>query len=228
MNMGLIKGLIFDFDGLILDTEEPLFNAWSQIYVQHGVELDVEAWAKCLGSSESQFNPVTHLEGLLERPVDGASLRHSAQFNTDSRILELRPMPGIIKTILTARQKGLKLAVASSSSRSWVAGHLKRLDLYQYFDTILCMEDVPQVKPAPDLFLAALSGLGLKPQEAIVFEDSPNGISAAQTAGIYSIAIPNLVSRQLDLSHANLILNRIDEIPLDELLTAVETAQVLR
>jgi len=126
MNMGLIKGLIFDFDGLILDTEEPLFNAWSQIYVQHGVELDVEAWAKCLGSSESQFNPVTHLEGLLERPVDGASLRHSAQFNTDSRILELRPMPGIIKTILTARQKGLKLAVASSSSRSWVAGHLKR------------------------------------------------------------------------------------------------------
>lgn len=225
--MGLIKGLIFDFDGLILDTEEPLYSAWSQIYTEHGAELDVQAWAKCLGSSDIHFNPVTHLEGLIDRQVDGALLRHTAQSNTDRRILELRPMPGIIKTILTAREMDLKLAVASSSPRSWVAGHLKRLDLYQYFDTIVCMEDVPQVKPAPDLFLAALSGLGLKPQEAVVFEDSPNGITAAQAAGIYCVAIPNLVSRQLDVSHANLILNRIDEIPLEELLSAVETAQVL-
>lgn len=225
--MGLIKGLIFDFDGLILDTEEPLYNAWSQIYNEHGVDLDIDAWATCLGSSESRFSPITHLESLLDRRVDAASLRHTARINTDSRILELKPLPGIIKTLLTGRQMNLKLAVASSSPRSWVAGHLKRLDLYQYFETIICMEDVPEVKPAPDLFLAALSGLGLKPQEAIVFEDSPNGIAAAKTAGIYSVAIPNLVSRQLDLSHANLVLSRIDEIPLEELMNAVETAQVM-
>lgn len=225
--MGLIKGLIFDFDGLILDTEEPLYSAWSKIYTEHGVALDIDAWSKCLGSSEKQFNPISHLEGLLDHRVDADVLRNTARVATDRRILDLEPLPGIVKTLLAARQMGLKLAVASSSSRSWVNGHLKRLDLYHTFDAVICMEDVPEVKPAPDLFLAALSCLGLKPQEATVFEDSPNGITAAQAAGIFSIAIPNTISRELDISHANLVLNRIDEIPLEELLGAIQTAQVM-
>lgn len=224
--MGLIKGLIFDFDGLILDTEEPSFSAWAQIYDEYGVHLDIQAWAGGLGSSEAGFNPVSHLEGLLNKRVDAASLRNTARIVTDHKILELQPLPGVENTIITARQQGLKLAVASSSPRSWVAGHLKRLDLYQYFDCIVCMEDVPEVKPAPDLFLAALSGLGIKPQEALVFEDSPNGITAGRRANIFTIAIPNIVSLQLDLSHANLILNRIDEIPLCGILSAAEKVPV--
>ena len=224
--MGLIKGLIFDFDGLILDTEEPSFSAWVQMYNEYGVNLDIQAWAGGLGSSEAGFNPVTHLEGLLNKRVDAASLRNTARIVTDRKILELQPLPGVEKTILSARQSGLKLAVASSSPRSWVAGHLKRLDLYQYFDCIVCMEDVPEVKPAPDLFLAALSGLGINPQEALIFEDSPNGITAGRRANTFTIAIPNIVSRQLDLLHANLILDRIDEIPLSEILNTAEKVPV--
>ncbi len=224
--MGLIKGLIFDFDGLILDTEEPSYSAWAQIYTDHGVELDINNWAGGLGSSEAGFNPVAHLQGMLNHTVDEAMLRNTARISTDQAIHGLKPLPGILTTLITARQMGLKLAVASSSPRSWVAGHLKRLDLYHFFNYVVCMEDVPQVKPAPDLFLAALSGLGLNSPEAIVFEDSPNGITAARRADIFTVAIPNIVSNRLNTSHANLVLPRIDALPLSELLQNAETAEV--
>ena len=224
--MGLIKGLIFDFDGLILDTEEPSFSAWAQIYTDYGVELDLNRWAGCLGSSEAGFNPVAYLQGMLNQTVDEEMLRNTARINTDRAILELKPLPGILTTLITASQMGLKMAVASSSPRSWVAGHLKRLDLYRFFNFVVCMEDVPEVKPAPDLFQAALFGLGLRSSEAIVFEDSPNGITAARRAGIFTVAIPNLVSSRLDTSHASLVLPRIDAISLPELLHTAETVEV--
>lgn len=220
--IGLIKGLIFDFDGLILDTETPLYDAWKEIYNRYGFDLDLSLWSKTLGSSENEFNPGKFLEGKLNRAVDENTLRSTVRVNTDRAILEEQPLPGIPSTLVQARQMGLKLAVASSSTRSWVAGHLKRLDLYQFFQTIVCSEDVPYVKPAPDLFQSALFGLGLNPQEAIVFEDSPNGITAARRAGIFSVCIPNGISSQYDVSHADLILPQIDAILLTEIIHLAE------
>ena len=104
--MGLIKGLIFDFDGLILDTEEPSYNAWSQLYADHGLELDITAWANGLGSSEAAFNPVAHLQGMLNHTVDEAMLRNTARIITDQAILEQPPLPGVVPTLEAARQAG--------------------------------------------------------------------------------------------------------------------------
>src|SRR3989304_3451634 len=224
--MGLIKGLIFDFDGLILDTEEPSYTAWSQLYADYGLKLDIHAWANGLGASEAAFNPVTHLQGMLNHTVDEAMLRKSARVITDRAILQQPPLQGVIPTLLAARQAGLKMAVASSSPRSWVVGHLKRLDLSGYFEYVVCMEDVPHVKPGPDLYLAALYGLGLNPHEAIAFEDSPNGITAARRAKIFTVGVPNAISSQLNTSHASLWLKRIDAVPLTELLALAEAALV--
>lgn len=224
--MGMIKGLIFDFDGLILDTEAPSYNAWSQLYADYGLVLDINAWANGLGSSEAAFNPVIHLQGMLNHTVDEAMLRKTARVITDRAILQQPPLPGVLPTINAARQAGLKLAVASSSPRAWVIGHLKRLELSSYFDFMVCMEDVPQVKPAPDLYLAALYGLGLSPHEVIAFEDSPNGITAARRAKIFTVGVPNAVSSRLNTSFANLVLPRIDAMPLTELVAVVELAQV--
>lgn len=226
--MSSIKGLIFDFDGLILDTEEPSFNAWSQIYAEFGVRLDVKDWANSLGSSESRFNPVTHLEELVNYPVDAANLRKKARLATDRAISKLQPLPGVENTLLNAVQMGLKLAIASSSPRAWVMGHLNRLDLTRYFNAIVCMEDVPEVKPAPDLFLAALAALGLQAPEAIIFEDSPNGINAGRLAGVFTVAIPNAVSRQLNMPNASLILNQMNDIPLHEIISIAEIVPELK
>ena len=96
--------------------------------------------------------------------------------------------------------------------------HLSRLDLVRYFDFILTSEDVEKVKPQPDLFLLALSKLKISPGEAVVFEDSPNGITAARTAGIYVIAVPNDITRWMDTSHANLEVPSFTEIDLEHLI----------
>lgn len=118
------------------------------------------------------------------------------------------------KTILSVYRLGIRLAIASSSSRPWVTVHLKNLGLLSYFHTICTQEDVPEVKPAPHLFTLALHRLGVHASEAIVVEDSPNGILAAKQAGIFCIAVPNPISSQLDLTGANLILPSLEHLDL--------------
>jgi beta-phosphoglucomutase-like phosphatase (HAD superfamily) len=121
-----------------------------------------------------------------------------------------------------ADRRKLKLAVASSSGRRWVVGHLERLGVAHRFDAIKTADDVERVKPAPDLYLAAVAALGLKPYEAIALEDAPNGLHAAKRAGLFCVAIPNALTGRLPLDHADLRLVSLAHTPLDALLAAVE------
>jgi beta-phosphoglucomutase-like phosphatase (HAD superfamily) len=116
----------------------------------------------------------------------------------------------------------LKLAVASSSESAWVYYHLDRLDLHHFFDVVFTSDDISPAKPDPALYNASLSALQLNPAEAIAFEDSPNGITAARAAGIYCVAIPNQISRSLDLSHASRIIPSLKELPLQQLIEQTE------
>jgi HAD superfamily hydrolase (TIGR01509 family) len=124
--------------------------------------------------------------------------------------------------IAEATHLGIQLAVASSSSRAWVSGHLTRLALSQHFLCIKCRDDVLQAKPDPALYQAALAALGVQPEEAIALEDSPNGILAAKRAGLFCVAVPNLLTRQLPLDHADLQISSLAALPLSELLRAVQ------
>ena len=113
---------------------------------------------------------------------------------------------------------GLNLAIASSSPRSWVTGHLEALGLLDRFRTIRCRDDVVHAKPAPDLYLSALAGLGLRADEAIAIEDSPNGSAAAKAAGLYVIAVPNGVTQQLRFDQADLVLPSLADLDLPDAL----------
>ncbi len=211
-----IKGLIFDFDGLILDTETPVFQSWQEIYGEFTQELKIHDYAQCLGSSELHFNPLTHLETLVGKPIDKTHWR-SIQQKREMELLASQPLlPGVLNFLNLAKQNGFHMGIASSSDRAWVISHLRRFDLEHFFNPIFTADEVHNVKPAPDLFLAALSGLNASPKEAIVFEDSPNGIRAAQTAGIFCVAVPNIISLQLDVSFADYRLLSFEEIdPVD-------------
>lgn len=214
-----IKGLIFDFDGLILETEVPLYEIWQDIYHQHGTDLSLPLYARCLGASLEAFDPLTNLEEVLGGTLPDRE-KVLSQFNEDlhTRIFSQPPIPGVVNTLQSAKRLGLKLAVASSGDVPWVKGHLERLGLTHFFDHIFTRENVERVKPAPDLFIKAQQALGVQPHEAIVFEDSPNGVTAAKAAGIHCVAVPNLLTAQLDLSHADLILQPMDQLPLEGLL----------
>ncbi len=218
----MIRGLIFDFDGLILDTEGPIFQSWQEIFTEHGCELTVVDWADYFGRSPDSFDPCDKLEACLGHPVDRETLHTRQQAREWALIAGESPLPGVVDYIQEAKRIGLRLAVASSSPRSWVQEHLTRLGLLDEFDCIRCGDEVQEAKPAPDLFLAALSCLGLHPEEAIVFEDAPHGITAAKKAGIFCVGVPNHLSRELSFDHADLKVNSLAEIPLAQLLSRVQ------
>lgn len=214
-----LRAIIFDFDGLILETEYPEFAAWSQVYRDHGYELDVKVWVTVIGTffNHTTFDPYRDLQQKLGDRYDEEAIKARRREVARRHLADLVPLPGAEDLIRTAKDAGLKLAVASSSKRSWVEGHLSRYGLLTYFDAVRTSDDVENIKPAPDLYLAALAALELEPTECVVLEDSAYGITAANTAGIYTIAVPNELSSYLDLSHANLKVRSLTELSIPRL-----------
>jgi HAD superfamily hydrolase (TIGR01509 family) len=223
--MNKIKALIFDFDGLILDTETPDYEVWCSIYREHGFELPREEWGKIIGGTGlTEFDAAEHLSLLLERKLDSVSLRDRHRLESHAMTMAQSILPGVIDYLQEAKQLGLKLSIASSSPHSWVDTHAKRLGIFDYFDTVICADDVGvgRTKPNPDLFLLALDRLRVRKNEAIVFEDSPNGVRAARSAGIFVVAVPNSVTSQLSIENANLTLTSLADLPLHDLLDKVQ------
>ncbi|NLX11712.1 MAG: HAD-IA family hydrolase [Chloroflexi bacterium] len=218
----MIEALIFDFDGLIVDTEMPEFIAWQEIYHAHGAELILADWAVSIGTAPEAFDACAHLEAQIGRAVDHAHLNRACKARHIALAAREAPRPGIADYLSEARRLGLKVGLASSSSRRWLVDHLARLSLLDAFDCISCADDVAQVKPDPAVYTGALETLGVAAHSALAFEDSPNGIHAAQAAGIFCVAVPNDLTRHLDLSHADLQLDSLAGWPLVELLAEVE------
>ena len=217
----MIRAIVFDFDGLILDTEEPIYRSWLEVYQAHGEPLPFERWVQIVGSTNEAFHPQKHLENRLGRPLSQDVLERRIGRRTEM-ILAQQLLPGILQHIDAARALGLKLGVASSSTRDWVGGHLDRLGILGRFDCVRCRDDVASAKPAPDLYIAVLDCLGVSASEALAIEDSPNGVVAAKSAGMRCVAIPNTITASLDLSQADLILRSLSALTLPELLERLD------
>jgi HAD superfamily hydrolase (TIGR01509 family) len=213
----MVRALIFDFDGLILDTEEPIYRSWLEVYEEHGHELPFELWIKTVGSTNKAFHPQHHLEERLGRQLPQEVLERRANRRTEL-ILAEQLLPGVVQLIDAARARGLALGVASSSTQDWVRGHLERFGVRDRFDCIRCRDDVTNAKPEPDLYVAVLECLGVAPHEAVAIEDSPNGVTAAKSAGLFCVAVPNRITQTLDLSQADLIIETLAGITLEDLM----------
>jgi HAD superfamily hydrolase (TIGR01509 family) len=217
----MIRAVIFDFDGLILDTEEPVFRSWVEVYEEHGEQLPFERWVEIVGSTTIGFHPQRHLEQLIGRPLPQEVLDRRVGRRTEY-VQAKELLPGVLQHIEEARTLGLKLGVASSSTTDWVKGHLARLGILDRFHCLRCRDDVANAKPAPDLYLAVLECLGVTAAEAFAIEDSPHGITAAKQAGLRCVAIPNTITAGLDLSRADVVLGTLSEVTLSELVTRVD------
>lgn len=220
-----IRALILDFDGLILDTESPMRTSWLEIFEEHGLIVSEEQWASLLGASADPPEAYDLLEEHLGERLDRVAL-HDRRMSRELQLLEFETvLPGVRKLISDARSAGLGLAVASSSERMWVEGLLKQHDLIEPFDAIVCAEDVAHTKPFPDLFLKALEYLEVQPNEAIVFEDSQQGVKAAKSAGIFCVAVPNKVTRCLTFEEADLVVSSIEDYSLPEYVAMPSSAR---
>ena len=219
----MIRAILFDFDGLILDTETAVFQSWQETYREFGVELDLELYAGCVGRGalDSQFHPLEHLEELVGKPLDREAVSAKRKKRNLDLIAAQSALPGVEDYISSAKKLGLHVGLASSSYRTWVVGHLTHLELLDQFETIRTADDVVRAKPDPELYLRALQDLEVSPDEAIAFEDSPNGVAAAVAAGIYTVWVPNSVTRLLPCYGYDLRLGSLAEIPLGELIEGV-------
>jgi beta-phosphoglucomutase-like phosphatase (HAD superfamily) len=196
----MIRALIFDFDGLIVDTESPAFDAWQKLYRDHGLQLAPEVWAQVIGTHEHRFDAMDHLESLHGAPLERKSLNarrveHKLQMTGAQPLL-----PGVVELVQFATERGISLGVASSSSHQWVEENLERRGLLAAFDCIR-----------------------FEAGEAVVFEDSPNGIASAQAAGIFAVAVPNPMTASLNLDAADMRLDSLAALSPDQLLAALES-----
>lgn len=222
-----LKAVLFDFDGLILGTEETQLAAWQEIFREHGAELHLKDWSVCIGTAGA-FDEVTHLERLTGRTVDRTAVR--ADFKSREAVLlaQLKLLPGVLDRLEEAKSGGLRRAIASSSETTWVEPHLARHGIRHYFDAVVVRNERLPAKPKPDIYLAALAALGVAATEAVAFEDSMNGIRAAKAAGIYCVAVPNPVTRDLDLSAADRRVESLSQVSLAELANTVFTGRIDR
>lgn len=213
------RGLLFDFDGLLVDTETPARLVWEELYREHGHELPHEKWATLVGTIGARFDPLGHLQELVGEQLDGEAFdtRRREREYALTDLEELRP--GVEEYFAEAERLGLRTAVVSSSDTNWIERHLGRLGHLGGLDAIVAANgDAERAKPRPDLYLEALDQLGLRPSEAIAFEDSPNGVSAAKAAGLVCVAVPNPITATLALDDADLVLESLADVPLAELL----------
>ncbi|MHC4915601.1 MAG: HAD family hydrolase [Planctomycetota bacterium] len=218
----VIRALIFDFDGLIVDTETPDFEAWRDTFAANGAELTLDDWADCIGREYGYIDFHAVLEEKLGRKLDRAGIKAYRKGRYAELTAGLGPRPGVVPYMEGARERGLALAVASSAPQRWVVPRLERLGLLAGFDCVKTEEDAPEPKPAPDLFLAAAAALGVEPPSCVAFEDSPNGVAAARAAGMFCVAVPNPVTRRLKIEGADLTVDSLADLPLEELLRTAE------
>ena len=217
----MIKALLFDFDGTLVDTESIDLRTWTEVFEAHGVAVPLDRFALRIGTLTGP-NEFDELDALLEAPCDREAVTATRR-RRELELLELEPLrPGVRGFLEDARDLGLQTAIVSSSSRPWIDSNLERLGLVDGWATVVCADgDTTRCKPSPALYLEALELLGVAAAEAIAIEDSPNGIASARAAGIFCVGFPNDVTSTLDLSRADLVVESLEDVSLADLLERV-------
>ena len=217
-----LQAVIFDLDGLIVDSETPDYLSWREVYARHGLDLTVRDWAGVVGRRDIDL-----YAPLRERNVDVAAegalrRRRLAALFEDY----LTAAPGVVNLIDQLRLAGILRGLASNSDGAYVFEVVERLKLRNAFDAIVTRDDVTRAKPAPDIFLAAVSWLGVEAHRCVVLEDSHPGVAAAKAAGLKCIAVATVFTRHHDLGQADLVVRSLEAVTLEILTRLVSEGTV--
>ncbi|MCU1381683.1 MAG: HAD-superfamily hydrolase, subfamily variant 3 [Acidobacteria bacterium] len=226
--MPLPAAVIFDFDGIVLDSETPEYESHRRVYEQCGVTLTVDEWCGVIGTwSEG------HDERWFTRLRDqsASAPERDAYFAERRRIFEAivpaNPMRGVPELLAILRGACIPVAIASSAPARWVVAAVERLGMRPLFDAVVTGDEVAHRKPAPDVYLEAARRLGVDSERSIAIEDSGPGIAAALAAGMTAVAIPHWLTRTHDLSGAHLIVAHAGELTLERLAALAGSEQTL-
>ncbi len=218
----MIEALVLDFDGTILETETPDYRSWQETFESFGVSLEPSLWAPYVGGASGGFDAVAHLAELSGRVIDPEAVRLERR-RRYLDLVEAEPLrPGVLAIIESAERLGLRLGVASSATRNWVVGHLKRRELMGRFGAVWCGDDVSVVKPDPEVYLAFTEELGVAPHRALAIEDSARGVASAKSAGLFCVAVPNPITAGMDFSRADAIYSSLECVSLEAMICSLD------
>jgi HAD superfamily hydrolase (TIGR01509 family) len=206
------SAVLFDFDGVLVDTEWAIYQAWLRTFEQHGHDLPLDVYTRCIGSDFATWSPKTHLEELSGLDFDWHDLDARRQEEILRDLSDEGPMHGVLDTLDHLARNDVRRAVVSSSSHHWVDGWLEKLTFASAFETVVCRGDAPRIKPAPDLYLEAARRFSIEPAKCLVIEDSLNGVKAAKAAGMPVWVVPNRVTMGLDFSPADRVFHSLAEV----------------
>ncbi len=209
----MIRAFVFDFDGLILDTESALIRSYADVHAAHNIAFDEALFFRAVGHVDFTFDPWVAFGPTAVH----ATLEAERQVVKKGRLELLPILPGVIELLDEARIAGLHVAIASNSEHAWVEPHLKRLGIFDRFAFLACREDVPSPKPEPDLYKLVLQNFGLRGHEAVAFEDSHTGSIAAKRAGLHTVAAPGPSTAHHDFAHVDLRVASLAEVNLASL-----------
>jgi len=219
-----IRAVVFDFDGLVLDTEMPVYASWCEVFEAHGAAPPtIKEWSATIGTADA-IDMFAWLVERADRPVDAAATDEIRRSRRDALLAREQIRPGVVSWLAEADDAGIGLAIASSSPAEWVAEHLGRIGLQDRFAFVATAGATLRAKPAPDTYLEACARLGVTPDDALAVEDSPHGIAAAKTAGLRCVTVPNMLTETLDLSAADLRLVSLAESTLAEVFERLGAA----
>lgn len=221
----MIEAVVFDFDGLVFDSETHAYEAVRDVLAEHGAEMTLEAWGDVVGRHSGYFDPSEFLERHTGVRVPREELEERQRRRFHERIQGHGPLPGVEEALDAARGLGLKIGLASNSTRHWVEGQLETLALRHYFDCIRTADDVERRKPEPDVYLRVLECLGASPRRAVAFEDSPTGATAARRAGLYCVIVPNAITAALEFGEHHLRLDSLLGAEMAGLLERIVAAE---
>lgn len=211
-----VRAVIFDFDGVIVETEEPFYLAWREVWASFGQDLALSEWATCIGTGlgPGTFDPFRELARRTGLDLDETEVRARTRQLAERSLAKRALLPGVAGWLAEADAAGLPVGIASSSPRSWIDHHLARLGLATRFSVVACVDDCGVTKPDPAPYLLACQRLGIAPSEGLAVEDSLHGVKAAKSAGLACVAVPTAMTAHLDLGLADLVLSSLSEATL--------------
>jgi putative hydrolase of the HAD superfamily len=209
--------LVFDFDGLLMDTETTSLLVWQHLWRHHGLELDPATFFAPHGG-DMLAQRYAELAAAVGPGFDQEAAHALRIARRDELHAELDLCAGIGTWLDDARDLGLRLAVASSSDREWVSGHLSRTGYLDRFELLACGDETGTVKPDPGVYLLALERLGLPADRVLAFEDTAHGVAAAKAAGLRCVAIPHPHADRSLFTAADRVLTSAADTTLAELI----------